>query len=135
MSMSKYRELFLAQHQRMLEQYSGLSVTVDGYEKTVYTTWRMCYNLLEQDGDSQRMLWLMAFLHHEDINEGIFERAAINMQTYTPQLPPTEIEASALNYSLLKRLPRAIHKLGWTLGFGAILGRYQQARILFPSRL
>jgi hypothetical protein len=99
MSISKYRELFLAQRQRMLEEYSNLRVKIDGYKKTVYTTWRMCYDLLEHNGDSQRILWLIAYLHHDGITENIFQRAAINLKTLTQsQLPPSDVEMAARNY-------------------------------------
>jgi tetratricopeptide (TPR) repeat protein len=94
MSISKYRELFLAQRERMLEQYRKLPVKVDDYPKTVYTTWKMCYDLLDE-GASRQMFWLIAFLHHDTIAEGIFRRAAINMQSYEPELPPTNVETTA----------------------------------------
>jgi tetratricopeptide (TPR) repeat protein len=96
MNLSKYRQVFLSQRQRTLEQYSKLRVKVDDYQKTVYTTWKMCYDLLGQD--SQPMLWLITFLHHNTITENIFQRAATNMHSYMPLLPPTEVEAAALAY-------------------------------------
>ncbi|CAE6459942.1 unnamed protein product [Rhizoctonia solani] len=50
---------------------------VDVYQKTVYTTWKMCYDLLgpESRSAARPMLWLITFLHHKAIQEDIFKRA------------------------------------------------------------
>jgi hypothetical protein len=94
--MSEYRNSFLAQRKRTLEQYLKLRVKLDDYGKTVYTTWKMCYDLLGQD--SRPMLWLMTFLHHDGITSEIFRRAAINAHSYKPKLPPTELETAAYEH-------------------------------------
>ncbi|KEP45608.1 kinesin light chain, partial [Rhizoctonia solani 123E] len=91
-----YREIFLSQRRRMLEQYSKLLIKVDDYEKTVYTTWRMCYDLLQKD--SQMMLWLLTFLHYDRISESIFKRAALNTHTFDDSVPPNDLEICACKH-------------------------------------
>ncbi|CAE6444805.1 unnamed protein product [Rhizoctonia solani] len=95
-TISGYREIFLSQRRRMLEQYSKLLIKVDDYGKTVYTTWRMCYDLLQQG--AQAMLWLITFLHHDHISENIFKRAALNIHKYEDSVPPSDLEICARKY-------------------------------------
>ncbi|KAG8712728.1 hypothetical protein FRC11_014365, partial [Ceratobasidium sp. 423] len=102
MSISDYRKLFLKKRQATLEKYKSLpeSSKFDDYDKTVYTTWNMCYELLEQRGkhQAQELLWLIAFLHHDGITRAIFQRAATNIRLYTPVLPPVGLEKDAYAY-------------------------------------
>ncbi|CAE6506304.1 unnamed protein product, partial [Rhizoctonia solani] len=95
---TKYRDLFVAQRQRMLEQYSQLpaSAKLDDYGKTVYTTWKMCYDQLQ--AESRTMLWLMSYLHYTHISEDIFERAARNMDQHFDPLPLKDLESQARNH-------------------------------------
>ncbi|KEP48405.1 putative kinesin light chain [Rhizoctonia solani 123E] len=92
-SITQYRGLFLSSRQRILERSGEFQGTIDGYGKTVYTTWRMNYELLKKE--SQLMLWLIAFLHYDNINEAFFKRAASNMWLNEDVVPPTKIEQAA----------------------------------------
>ncbi|CAE7094984.1 unnamed protein product [Rhizoctonia solani] len=98
MTFTKYRDLFLSQRQRMLEQYSQLpaSAKLDDYGKTVYTTWKMCYDQLQ--AESRTMLWLMSYLHYSHISEDIFERAAQNVDQHSDPLPLNDLESRAQNH-------------------------------------
>lgn len=93
MSILTYRRVFLEQRQRTLELYHKLEFKLDDYGKTVYTTWKMCYNLLKQS--SRPFLWLVTFLHHDGITEDIFRRAAANMHLRQHAIPPAEVELTA----------------------------------------
>ncbi|CAE6468299.1 unnamed protein product [Rhizoctonia solani] len=46
---SRYKKLFLARKKDTLEQFNKLADKPDGYSKTVYTTWIMCYDLISPD--------------------------------------------------------------------------------------
>ncbi|CUA75393.1 Nephrocystin-3 [Homo sapiens] [Rhizoctonia solani] len=98
MSFAKYRELFLSQRQRMLELYGELpdSVKLDDYGKTVYTTWRMCYDQLQPE--SRTMLWLISYLHYTHVSEEIFQRASQNMHRRYYPLPLGDLESQAQNH-------------------------------------
>ncbi|KEP45593.1 kinesin light chain [Rhizoctonia solani 123E] len=98
MTLARYQEQFLSQRQRMLEQYSTLPATakLDDYGKTVYTTWRMCYDQLKPE--SRATLWLMSYLHYTHISEDIFERATQNMLSHYDPLPLNELESHAQNH-------------------------------------
>ncbi|CAE6446543.1 unnamed protein product [Rhizoctonia solani] len=98
MTFTRYRNLFLSQRKRMLEQYNDLpaSAKLDDYGKTVYTTWRMCYDQLRPE--SRSMLWLMAYLHYTDVFEDIFKRAAQNMGSHFDPLPLNDVESQARNH-------------------------------------
>ncbi|CUA78562.1 Nephrocystin-3 [Xenopus laevis] [Rhizoctonia solani] len=69
----------------------------DDYQKTVYTTWKMCYDMLRPESESaaRPMMWLISFLHHDAIQEHIFERALAGMQLYRAWLPQTKLELEA----------------------------------------
>ncbi|CAE6536450.1 unnamed protein product [Rhizoctonia solani] len=102
MSILDYRKIFLKKRQATLEKYKSLpeSSKFDDYDKTVYTTWNMCYELLGQCGkhQAQELLWLIAFLNHDGITRAIFQRAAINIRLFTPTLPVTGLEKNAYAY-------------------------------------
>jgi hypothetical protein len=85
--------MFLKQRQATLEKYTKILVKVDNYQKSVYTTWRMSYELLSTR--AQRLLGLMAFMHHGNITEDIFRRAAINAQ---PGIPSSSDKLEACQY-------------------------------------
>ncbi|EUC58656.1 calcium-independent phospholipase A2-gamma, putative, partial [Rhizoctonia solani AG-3 Rhs1AP] len=95
MSFTQYRNLFLTQRQRMLEQYNELptSAKLDDYGKTVYTTWRMCYDQLKPE--SRTMLWLISYLHYTHISGDIFSRAAQGMVSHYDPLPLNVLESQA----------------------------------------
>ncbi|CAE6539782.1 unnamed protein product [Rhizoctonia solani] len=98
MSFVKYQQLFLSQRQRMLELYGELpdSVKLDDYGKTVYTTWRMCYDQLQPD--SRTMLWLISYLHYTHISEDTFRRASQHMHGHYYPLPLGDLESQARNH-------------------------------------
>ncbi|KAG8710408.1 hypothetical protein FRC08_017208 [Ceratobasidium sp. 394] len=62
----------------------------------------MSYQLLSVP--AQQLFWLLAFLHHDNITEGLFRRAAINAQTYRFFIPPSnaEVEVHAYVKNLLE---------------------------------
>jgi hypothetical protein len=86
----EYREMFLNRRQATLERYSEIPVKVDGYQKSVYTTWYISYQQLSTR--AQQLLWLMAYLHHDNLTEDIFRRAVIKSQTYQPVIPASNEE-------------------------------------------
>ncbi|CAE6476809.1 unnamed protein product, partial [Rhizoctonia solani] len=102
MSISYYRKLFHKKRQAMLERYKTLpkSSKFDNYDKTVYTTWNLCYELLgeRRNKGAQELLWLIAFLYHDGITMDIFQRAVNNIHFYVSVLPVTELEEHAHAY-------------------------------------
>ncbi|CAE6511106.1 unnamed protein product, partial [Rhizoctonia solani] len=96
MAISEYRRLFLDGRQRMLEQYNRLPVRIDDYQ-AIYTTWVLCYGLLEQKA-SQQLLWFIAFLYPRGIRPEIFEQSFLHMESYHPVVPLSNLERGAENY-------------------------------------
>ncbi|QRV95633.1 kinesin light chain [Ceratobasidium sp. AG-Ba] len=96
LSISQYHDMFVQRRQETLEKYNELLVKTDDYHKSVYTTWHMSYRLLSTT--AQQLLQLVAFMHHGDITEDIFRRAAQNIPTYEPEIPETEHETQIRNY-------------------------------------
>ncbi|CUA68668.1 Nephrocystin-3 [Xenopus (Silurana) tropicalis] [Rhizoctonia solani] len=97
-NVATYRELFHLQRQAILDASGAVAAEVDGYQKTVYTTWKMCYDLLgpESYSAARPMLWLIAFLHHDSIREDIFKRALATLPDIDKfWLPLSELEAEA----------------------------------------
>ncbi|QRV95646.1 kinesin light chain [Ceratobasidium sp. AG-Ba] len=95
-SFTQYWDMFTRHHQNTLESSSQLPIKMDEYQKSVYTTWHMSYELLGID--AKRLLHLMAFMHHTDIVEDIFRRCAIRLGTYEPEIPATESEKKISAY-------------------------------------
>ncbi|QRV95706.1 kinesin light chain [Ceratobasidium sp. AG-Ba] len=91
-----YRDMFAKNHQRTLEERLPVLAQVDDYHKTVYTTWHMSYQRLGIN--SRRLLCLMSFMHYTNITEEIFQRSAIGLQTYEPEIPATESETAVRAY-------------------------------------
>ncbi|QRV95644.1 kinesin light chain [Ceratobasidium sp. AG-Ba] len=89
-TIGRYRDMFHKHHQATLEKHVPVLMTIDNYQKTVYTTWHMSYVLLGVN--AQRLLHLMAFMHHTNISEDIFRRAATGVRSYEPEFPLTEYE-------------------------------------------
>ncbi|QRV92253.1 kinesin light chain [Ceratobasidium sp. AG-Ba] len=95
-SIAQYLRIF-SQHRRLiLEKYTALPVKVDGYQKSVYTTWHMSYEQLGTN--AQRLLHLMAFMYRSSIVEDIFRRAATRIQNYKPRIPETAAEKEIREY-------------------------------------
>ncbi|KAG8690573.1 hypothetical protein FRC09_011936 [Ceratobasidium sp. 395] len=93
---SQYYSMFLSQRQETLNRYNDLLAKVDSYQKNVYTTWFMSYKLLSNR--AQRLMWLMAFIHHDKITEDMFRRAACSIQTYEFPIPPSDAETEVYRY-------------------------------------
>ncbi|QRV95741.1 kinesin light chain [Ceratobasidium sp. AG-Ba] len=95
-SIARYYDMFARHHQKTLEKSSQLIAKMDDYKKSVYTTWHMSYERLGTN--AQRLLHLMAFMHHSSIFEDIFKRSAIGIRRYTPEVPATQDEKEAQAY-------------------------------------
>ncbi|KAF8600038.1 TPR-like protein [Ceratobasidium sp. AG-I] len=90
--LSLYRELYHRQRQALLEEYKTMSIKIDDYQKTVYTTWVMSFERL--GARAVDMLQLLAFLHNDGILEDMFRRTAANILDYTPVIPLDETETA-----------------------------------------
>ncbi|QRV84636.1 kinesin light chain [Ceratobasidium sp. AG-Ba] len=95
-SIARYYDMFARHHQKTLEKSSQLIAKMDDYKKSVYTTWHMSYERLGTN--AQRLLHLMAFMHHTNIFEDTFRRSAIGIRRYTPEVPATQDEKEAQAY-------------------------------------
>ncbi|CAE6361816.1 unnamed protein product [Rhizoctonia solani] len=78
LSISQYWDRYSVRRKAVLER--GIGIGLDGYEKTVYTTWEL--SLKQISSYAMELLFLIAFLHREGILEEIFRRAARNLQKY-----------------------------------------------------
>ncbi|CUA77372.1 Kinesin light chain [Rhizoctonia solani] len=98
MTITRYHYLLLSERRRMLDEYNELPVTAKLEEEgdTVYTTWRICYDQLKPE--SRKLLWLIAYLHHDEISEDIFKRAATISHSRSYPLPLSDIELQAHTY-------------------------------------
>ncbi|KAG8754097.1 hypothetical protein FRC11_006868 [Ceratobasidium sp. 423] len=83
LSISQYWERYSPRRQKLPEH--KMRVGLDGYSKTVYTTWELSLNQLSSY--AKELLYLIAFLHRDGILEEIFERAARNIQAYASDIP------------------------------------------------
>ncbi|KAG8712403.1 hypothetical protein FRC08_014651 [Ceratobasidium sp. 394] len=92
----QYRDMFVKHRKATLERYAEVLVKVDNYQRSVYTTWHMSYQLLS--ARSQKLLHLLAFMHHSNITEDIFRQAAVNLPKYEPEIPATDEETSIKVY-------------------------------------
>ncbi|QRW06357.1 kinesin light chain [Ceratobasidium sp. AG-Ba] len=95
-TIADYYDMFLQHHKTTLEQSTRLPVKTNEYKHSVYTTWHMSYEKLGKN--AQTILHLVAFMHHTNIVEDIFRRAAINIQTYKPVIPATQSEQEIYTY-------------------------------------
>ncbi|QRV92256.1 kinesin light chain [Ceratobasidium sp. AG-Ba] len=95
-TIADYYDMFLQHHKTTLEQPTRLPVKTNEYKHSVYTTWHMSYEKLGKN--AQTILQLVAFMHHTNIVEDIFRRAAINIQTYEPVIPATQSEQEIYTY-------------------------------------
>ncbi|QRW10048.1 kinesin light chain [Ceratobasidium sp. AG-Ba] len=91
-----YRDMFVKNHRRTLEERLPVLAQVDDYHKTVYTTWHMSYQQLSVK--SRRLLCLISFMHYTNIVEEIFQRSAIRLQSYKPEIPATASESEVRAY-------------------------------------
>ncbi|KAG8740403.1 hypothetical protein FRC10_004354 [Ceratobasidium sp. 414] len=91
----QYREMYKKRPREMLEKYSKMPLKVGNYEKTVYVTWMLSYDLLSSR--AQKMLWLMAYLQRDRITQEIFQRAAARTKSFKPTLPLNDLDDRALD--------------------------------------
>ncbi|KAG9074844.1 hypothetical protein FRC06_010423, partial [Ceratobasidium sp. 370] len=91
----QYQEMYKKRPQQILEKYSQMPLKISDYEKTVYVTWMMSYNLLSER--ARKMLWLMAYLQRDRNTQEIFQRAATGAKTFEPSLPLNDIDHQALD--------------------------------------
>jgi tetratricopeptide (TPR) repeat protein len=85
---AQYRRMYLERRRATLVADYVNSLRLGGYARTAYTTWSLSYEQLSSR--ARLLLVLLAFLHREGISENIFRRAALNAQTYVPEVPPTD---------------------------------------------
>ncbi|KAG8744215.1 hypothetical protein FRC10_010577 [Ceratobasidium sp. 414] len=90
-TIDQYCAMFFKHRKATLEKYRELLVKVDDYQRSVYTTWHMSY--IRLGSNAQRLLHLMAFMHHDGITEDIFRRGAVGLPKYKPAIPVTDKEA------------------------------------------
>ncbi|KAG9087057.1 hypothetical protein FS749_003202 [Ceratobasidium sp. UAMH 11750] len=95
-SFTHYLDLYAKQPQMTLEKYSQMPVKVDGYQKTVYATWKMSYGLLSDR--AQQMLWLLAYLKRDQITEHLFRHAAAGVKVFQNRMTPSEDDQEPLAY-------------------------------------
>ncbi|QRV92254.1 kinesin light chain [Ceratobasidium sp. AG-Ba] len=93
---AKYHDMFSQHHQTTLELSTRLPVKISDYQRSVYTTWHMSYEKLGTT--AQKLLQLIAFMHHTNITEDIFRRSAIRLRTYEPEIPATQSEREIRDY-------------------------------------
>ncbi|CAE6475576.1 unnamed protein product [Rhizoctonia solani] len=82
---AQYWDKYSARRQKVLEGGAGQSL--DGYSRTVHTTWELSVKQLSPR--AKDLLFLIAFLRHDKIFEETFRRAAYNVDRYSPDTQPT----------------------------------------------
>ncbi|CUA73241.1 Nephrocystin-3 [Xenopus laevis] [Rhizoctonia solani] len=85
LSVSQYWEKYSKRQQKIPEGNVVSTLGLDGYAKTVYTTWELSLDQLSTH--AQELLFLVAFLHRDGILEAMFLRAAQNKDNYEPDMP------------------------------------------------
>ncbi|QRV92257.1 kinesin light chain [Ceratobasidium sp. AG-Ba] len=95
-TIADYYDMFLRHRKNALEQSTRLPVKTSDYKHSVYTTWHMSYKKLGKR--AQQLLHFTAFMHHTNITEDIFRRAAANLETYEPKIPATQSEQEICAY-------------------------------------
>ncbi|KAJ7907873.1 P-loop containing nucleoside triphosphate hydrolase protein, partial [Mycena leptocephala] len=92
-SMDIYLKLFTTNSARLLQEEPAQPH--DGYENTVYTTWKISFDRLSKCAAT--LLQLFSFLHYQGISEELFSRAS----QYEPDLrfdPPKEEVQEPLHF-------------------------------------
>ena len=76
-----YLEMYKTNQARLLLEYSGQKV--DSYKWTVYTTWQISFQKLEQQSSIAAQLFMIcAFWHHKSIPKALFQNAVIGAGDY-----------------------------------------------------
>ncbi|KAG9098286.1 hypothetical protein FRC07_010668, partial [Ceratobasidium sp. 392] len=94
-SFGQYRQMYKGGPQKMLGKYDKMPAGISDYEKTIYTTWKMSYDLLDER--AQKMLWLTSYLQRDRITLEIFRRAASEMKTFDTVTPLSVLDHQALS--------------------------------------
>ncbi|KAG8697963.1 hypothetical protein FRC09_007533 [Ceratobasidium sp. 395] len=92
---SSYRQLYKERPQQTLKRHTKMPANISGYERTIYATWKMSYDLLDER--AKKMLWLLAYLQRDRITVEIFRRAATGITEFEPILPLSDIDQDALD--------------------------------------
>ncbi|CAE6508083.1 unnamed protein product [Rhizoctonia solani] len=93
LSFAQYWAIYQEQCREALENDLQIDLHLDGYTRTVYSTWELSFNQLTMH--AKELLLLIAFLRGSDIAKDIFQRAALNSSKYRPgQLSPTDQAAA-----------------------------------------
>ncbi|KAG8699756.1 hypothetical protein FRC09_006401 [Ceratobasidium sp. 395] len=109
---SLYQQLFKERPQHMLGEHSNMPIKVSGYERTIYATWKMSYELLGER--AQKTLWLLAYLQRDRITLEIFRRAVAGMKTFEPT-PLADVDRDALDETKLYLSSFLRHDGAWDL--------------------
>ncbi|KAG8711946.1 hypothetical protein FRC09_020334 [Ceratobasidium sp. 395] len=94
-----YRQLYKERPQQILDRHTKMPANIEGYERTIYATWKMSYDLLDER--AQKTLWLLAYLQRDRITLEIFRRAATRVKTFKTTLPLADTDRDALNETKL----------------------------------
>ena len=76
-----YLEMYRTNQAKLLLGYAGQKV--DSYKWTVYTTWQISFQKLEQQSSIAAQLFMIcAFWHHESIPKALFQNAVVGAGDY-----------------------------------------------------
>ncbi|KAG8792030.1 hypothetical protein FRC12_007463 [Ceratobasidium sp. 428] len=130
---SLYRQLFKERPQHMLDEHSNMPIKVSGYERTIYATWKMSYELLGER--ARKTLWLLAYLQRDRITLEIFRRAVAGMKTFKPILPLADVDRDALDETKLYLSNFLRHDGAWDLDlFLATIAEIQSCSLISFDR-
>ncbi|CAE6475491.1 unnamed protein product [Rhizoctonia solani] len=115
LSVSQYWEKYTESRQKVLEGGLGL----DEYAGTVYTTWEL--SLKQLNPHAKELLFLIAFLHRDEILEETFQRATRNMRQYESDIQPTP-EQSVVENQVKVFLGRLVDNDEWNDLFAKYIG-------------
>ncbi|KAG8757255.1 hypothetical protein FRC12_010349 [Ceratobasidium sp. 428] len=94
-----YRQLYEERPQQILDGHTRMPANISGYERTIYATWKMSYDLLDER--AKHTLWLLAYLQRDRITVEMFRRAATGMTNFEPTLPLSDNDWDALDETKL----------------------------------
>ncbi|KAJ7049644.1 hypothetical protein C8F01DRAFT_1349343 [Mycena amicta] len=95
--MSRYVQFYQKNKAKLLSEKPAQSM--EDYNKTVYTTWRMSFDQLSQLSPlAAQFLQLCSFMHFEGISEDIFERASTYEIRNGPLDPTLEVLESSFEF-------------------------------------
>ncbi|KAF8586125.1 TPR-like protein, partial [Ramaria rubella] len=85
-SLGQYLDMYHVHHLQLLKESADDVQSMDDYEFTIYTTWKMSFKKLAESEGAAALLQLCAFLHYDGISENIFMKAAANIASYTTKI-------------------------------------------------